>query len=392
MRWNAEKLNIKTTRIYEENAQAWLSGKRRSLNEGGTYSSKTWSILQLLILIARHAKSHLIISIVSESLPHLKRGAIRDFFRILDESQDGNPHYNKTEHIYSFQNGIIEFFGADEADKIRGPRRDILFVNEANNVPWETARGLDIRTSRFTFADWNPVSEFWAHEYWIGQPENILIHSTYLDALDVIPPEVVKNIESNKNDPNWWNIYGLGRIGKVEGLVFPIFKQIDDLPKGDYFYGLDFGFSNDPSSLVKCIIQEDNLYLQELVYETGLTNDMIAHRMDELGVKRNRDEIFADSAEPKSIEEIYRYGFNIKGTPKGADSVEFGQQKIRQFNLHITKDSINGIKELRNFRYIQDKDGKLTDKTTHVFSHFCDAMRYALVGKEKIEPFSIEFI
>ena len=165
-------MDITTTRIYEDNAQAWLSDKRRSLNEGGTASSKTWSILQLLILIAQNARSGLLISVVSESLPHLKRGAIRDFFRILDESPDNNKRYNKTEQTYAFGKGIIEFFGADEADKVRGPRRDILFINEANNVPWETARGLDIRTNKFTFCDWNPVSEFWAHTNWIGQSEN----------------------------------------------------------------------------------------------------------------------------------------------------------------------------------------------------------------------------
>ena len=386
-------MKLITTRVYEENAQAWLSGKRRSLNEGGTYSSKTWSILQLLILIVGHAKSKLIISVVSESLPHLKRGAIRDYFRILDEVQDNNPRYNKTEHIYSFGNGIIEFFGADEADKVRGPRRDILFLNEANNIPWETARGLDIRTARFTFCDWNPVSSFWAHEYWVGQPENAFIHSTYLDAIDVLPLEIIANIESNKDkDPNWWNIYGLGRLGKIEGLVYPYFEQVKILPEGETFYGLDFGFSTDVTALVKNAIIGDNLYSQELIYEKGLTNQDISDRMIELGVRKQYDEIFADSAEPKSIEEICQRGFNVKPCTKGPDSVEFGHQKVRQYKQFWIEDSINCIKEQRNFRYIADKDGKLTEKTTHTFSHGMDARRYALIGREKVEPFSIEFI
>ncbi|MCK5019557.1 MAG: terminase large subunit [Candidatus Peribacteraceae bacterium] len=375
-----------TTRVFEENLSAYQGGKRRVLNEGGTYSSKTWSILQFLIFIAQHTKRKLLISVVSESLPHLKRGAIRDFFKILDESQDNNSRYNKTEHTYTFGEGIIEFFGADEADKVRGPRRDILFINEGNNVPWETARGLDIRTAKFTFVDWNPVSEFWAHEYWIGQPENAFIHSTYLDALDVLPPEVIANIESNKDkDPNWWNIYGLGLIGKVEGLVYPFFSQIDVLFDGDVFYGLDFGYSNDPTSLVKCVIRGDALCCEELIYEKGLTNDAIAYRMGELGVQRF-DEIFADSAEPKSIEEIYQHGFNIKPAPKGPGSVEYGHQKVRQYKQFWIKDSVNCIKEQRNFRYIEDKNGKLTDKTTHTFSHGMDARRYGVMGKfEPIE-------
>lgn len=371
-----------TTRVFDDNLIAYQGGKRRALNEGGTYASKTWTILQLLIYIAQNTKSPLLISVVSESLPHLKRGAIRDFFKILDESQDNNPRYNKSEHTYTFGKGIVEFFGADEADKVRGPRRDILFINEGNNVPWETARGLDKRTAKFTFVDWNPVGEFWAHSYWIGQPENSYIHSTYQDALDVLPQEVVANIESEKDkDPNWWNIYGLGRLGKVEGLVYPFFSQIEELPRGGQdFYGLDFGYSNDPTSLVKCIIKSDELACEELIYEKGLTNDMIAYRMDELGVKRNFDEIFADSAEPKSIDEICAYGFNVKPAPKGPGSVEYGHQKVRQYKQFWTKDSLNCIKEQRNFRYIRDKNGKLTDKTTHTFSHSMDARRYGIMG------------
>ena len=381
-------MRIQTTRIYEENARAWRGGKRRVLNEGGTASSKTWSILQLLILIAQNTKNPLLISVVSESLPHLKRGAIRDFFKILDENPDECRQYNKTEHVYTFGKGIIEFFGADEADKVRGPRRDILFINEGNNVPWETARGLDIRTAKFTFVDWNPVSEFWAHSNWIGQLENAYVHSTYLDAIDVLPGEVVANIESNKDkDPNWWNIYGLGLIGKIEGLVYPLFSQVDSLPnQGNVVYGLDFGFSGDPAALTKHMVFPDEIYSRELIYEVGLTNQDIAARMTDLGVAEF-DEIWADSAEPKSIEEIYRLGFNIKGCPKGPGSVEYGHQKVRQYRQYWTKDSLNCIKEQRNFRYMPDKNGKLMEKTTHLYSHGMDSRRYAVMGfSEEPEP------
>jgi len=371
-----------TTTVFERNLDAWHGGKRRALNEGGTASSKTFSCLQALILIARHAKKSLLISVVSESLPHLRRGAIRDFFRILEEPQDNNPHYNKTDNVYTFGNGRIEFFGADQADKVRGPRRDILFLNEANNIPWETARGLDIRTSRFTFADWNPVSQFWAHEHWLGEPENAYIHSTYLDAEAVVSQKVIDNIiATGAKDANWANVYVYGKLGKIEGLVYPDFGLIDVLPDGDIFYGLDFGFSADPASLIKSVIQGDNLYSQELIYEAGMTNQAIAERMAELGVQKHHDEIFADSAEPKSIEEIHRYGFNIKGSLKGPDSVEYGHQRLRQYNQYWTRDSVNCIKEQRNFRYITDRDGKITSKTTHYFSHGMDARRYSVVMK-----------
>ena len=380
-------MEITITRIFEENTEAYLSGKyRRALNEGGTYSSKTWSIIQELIVIAQYTKSPLLISIVSESLPHLKRGAIRDFFRILGENQDNNPRYNKTEHTYTFGKGIIEFFGADEADKVRGPRRDILFLNEGNNIPWETARGLDIRTAKFTFIDWNPVGEFWAHEQWVGQPENAYIHSTYLDAIDVIPQGKVTDIESNKDkDPNWWNIYGLGLIGKVEGLVYPLFLQVESLPtQGELVYGLDFGFSGDPATLTRHKIFPEEIYSQELFYERGLTNQDIAAMMVDLGIQKHLDEIWADSAEPKSIEEIYQYGFNIRGASKGPGSVEYGHQKVRQYRQFWTKDSLNCIKEQRNFRYRPDKNGKLTEKTTHIWSHGMDSRRYAVIGFSEI--------
>jgi phage terminase large subunit len=314
-------------------------------------------------------------------MPHLKRGCIKDFKDILGPVWDDN-HYNKTESQYHFDKAVIEFFGADASAKVRGPRRNILYINEANNVPWEAARGLDVRTSLFTFVDWNPVGEFWVHEHWVGKPENAYIHSTYLDSKWVLKPQTVKDIESYRlTDPNWWNIYGLGRIGKVKGLVYPYFQQIDQIPGGGQeFYGLDFGYSNDPSVLTRNSIIGDNLYSEELIHESGLTNDAIAHRMDEVGVKRGYDEIFADSAEPKSIDEILRFGFNIKPCPKGADSVEYGHQKIRQFKQFWTKASLKCIKEQRNFRYIENKDGKLTDKTTHQWSHGMDSRRYAVIG------------
>ncbi len=314
-------------------------------------------------------------------MPHLKRGCIRDFKNILAGEWDDN-RFNKTESQYHFGKGTIEFFGADESDKVRGPRREILFINEGNNVPWDTARGLDIRTSQFTFVDWNPVSEFWAHEHWVGKPENAYIHSTYLDAKWVLPQSVITGIESyRETDPNWWNIYGLGRIGKVEGLVYPYFEQTDQIPeRGQEFYGLDFGYSNDPTVLTKNLISGKNLYSEELIYESGLTNDAIARRMEELGIRKNHAEIFADSAEPKSIDEIKQYNFNIKPCPKGADSVEYGHQKIRQFKQFWTKRSLKCIKEQRNFRYVEDKEGKLTEKTTHFFSHGMDARRYGVIG------------
>ena len=301
----------------------------------------------------------------------MRRGCIRDFQNIVGADFE-NKRWNKSNFIYTYDNAELEFFPADDPAKMRGGRRDILFINEANNVSYEAFQQLNIRTRVATFLDWNPVGSFWAHDKGIANnPAYAYIHSTYQDAKWVLPQTIIDNIEALKTtDPNAWNVYGLGRLGKVEGLVYPFFEQVDTMPPGGQtFYGLDFGYSNDPTAVVFNSIIGDDLYSDEIIYESGLTNDAIAHRLDECGVKRNHDEIFADSAEPKSIDEIHKFGFNIKPCPKGADSVEFGHQKIRQYKQHWTKRSLNCIKEQRNFRYIQDKDGKYTEKTTHMWSH-----------------------
>ena len=188
-------MKIITTSIYEQLAEVWLGKKRHIWVEGGTAASKTYSVLQLLILIAQNSKSKLLISIVSESLPHLRRGAVRDFFNILGESEDNNPKYNKSEHIYNFGNAKIEFFSADMPDKLRGARRDVLFLNEVNNISYDSFRELDSRTRLCTICDWNPVSEFFFHEKGLKNAlGSYYIHATYKDALNVVPQEVIDNI------------------------------------------------------------------------------------------------------------------------------------------------------------------------------------------------------
>ncbi|MFA5558608.1 MAG: terminase large subunit [Methanofastidiosum sp.] len=381
-------MELTTTSVYEKILDAYHSRKRHIWVVGGTAASKSYSILQLLILKATCAKKPILISIVSESIPHIKRGCLRDFEKILGDAFDQNK-FNRSDLIYTFPGGTkVEFFGADDASKLRGARRQILFLNEANNIPYMAFQELDARTERLTIADWNPTSEFWFYQNNLGDaPDSAVIHATYRDALAVIPPGVVENIQQmGARDPNWARIYLDGLLGKIEGLVFPEFEQVDELPQGDAFFGLDFGFTTDKTALVKCVIIGDRLYSQEMLYATNLTNSDIARKMEELGIRKRYDEIFADSAEPKSIEEIYRYGFNIKGCEKGPGSVEYGHQKIRQYKLFVTKGSLNMIKELRNFRYIPDKDGRLTEKTTHEFSHSLDALRYAVIGKTGAKP------
>jgi phage terminase large subunit len=287
---------------------------------------------------------------------------------------------------------------------MRGGRRDILFVNEGNNIAWEAVRQADIRTQRFTLVDWNPSGEFWVYEYWMDKPtsdkkyfsetgyvqefgDNVLIHSTYMDAREVIPLQTIKDIEAYKDtDPDWWRVYGLGELGKMDGLVYPSFEIVDEMPLGSFFCGLDFGFTNDPAALSVNTIIDDELYSKQLIYKRGLTNDVLAREMDlvewKAGGRTFRGvtglQLIADSAEPKSIEEIRRKGFNIIPCEKGKGSVEYGIQKVNQYKHFITKDSVDGIKEYRNLRYKKDKlTGQFTDKFVGE-DHFCDSVRYAV--------------
>ena len=319
------------------------------------------------------------ISMVSESFPHLRRGILRDFKNILNEIWD-KDRWSETNKEYNFGKGKIEFFSADDASKLRGGRRDILFVNEANNITKEAFDELDVRTRRFSIIDFNPVAEFWAHELQ-HEPFVEWIHSTYLDAVEVLEKSVIDNIISRKDrDPAWWTVYGLGLVGKLEGLVHPEFQQVDSLPEkfDREIFGLDFGYSMDPAALVQNRFVGDAVYSKELLYEKGLTNDQLAKRLDSLGVRRGHDIIIADSAEPKSIDEIKLYGFDIRPCIKGPDSVRVGIQRVNQFKLFWTKDSLFCIKEQRNYHWEKDKDGKFTNKPIDEWNHGMDARRMAV--------------
>jgi len=394
-------MNFQGTGVFDKINAAYLLGKRLIVNEGGTSSSKTISTIQFLIFIATYTKKPLLISIVSESFPHLRRGCLRDFKMLMGVNWE-ESQWSATLHEYSFAGGAkIEFFSADDPRKLRGGRRDILFLNEVNNIRKESFDELDVRTRIFTIVDFNPVSDFYIHEM-RGLPHVAWIHSTFLDALHVLEQSVVDNIISRKDrDPNWWRIYGLGLVGKIEGLVHPMFAQCDELPdKGREIYCLDFGYSMDPAALIRLKITDDTIYGDELFYEKGMTNDMIAKRMDELGVRRGQDIIIADSAEPKSIDEIKAYGFDIRPAAKGKDSVNVGIQKVNQYKQIWTKRSLNAIKEQRNYRWEKDPiSGKFLPKPIGDWNHAMDARRMGVFTmvehkilpavKIRVEPFTL---
>ena len=370
------------TRVYYALRDALADPSVRYVdNAGGTRSGKTFSTLQVLCEIAKGSRD-LLISVVSETMPHLKRGAIRDFKAILADEWDDNA-WNKSESIYTFPSGsIIEFFSADQPGKVHGPARDILFINEANHLDYDTARQLLVRTRLFAIFDYNPTHTFWVHEN-IAPRENCRsIHSTYKDN-GYLTAEQVAEIESNKNDANWWRVYGEGKVGQLEGLIFPDIELIDKMPDAAGLrdvYGMDFGFTNDPSTLIRILLDtgRKEAWLDEIFYKRGMLNSDMAREMEVAGVPKRSTMIFADCAEPKTIAELAGYGWNILPCYKATRKAE-QLQMMRGYRLHITKRSIDTIKEARAYCWMQDKDGKWLNEPQPFGDHAMDAARYGMI-------------
>ena len=344
--------------------------------QGGTRAGKTIASLIYLITVAQ-SNSNLIISRVGESIPFIRRGAVRDFLDIMKRHQYYQDScFNKSEFIYTFPNGsIIEFFSADAPAKVRGPRRDILFINEANNISYSTFEELEIRTKLFIIVDFNPVSEFWAHTELLRKPDHEFLKLTYKDNSG-LDKRIVQAIESKKDNENWWRVYGLGEIGINEGQIYNNWSLIDSVPEGARLerYGLDFGYTNDPSACISIHYYNESYILNEEFYASSLSNRNIADLLKALPEAL----VIADSAEPKSIDEIMLLGVNIKGAEKGAGSVNQGIQLVQDQKLYVTKSSTNLIKDLRNYLWKVDKAGKALNVPSHEFSHSPDALRYGL--------------
>lgn len=349
--------------------------------QGGTSASKTISVLLYLINAAQSDKTPTLTSIVSESFPHLKRGAIKDFLSIMQEHKYfKDERWNKSDFVYTFETGSkIEFFSADQPSKVRGPRRDRLFINEANNVHYEAFDQLEVRTKEFIFLDWNPTNEFWFYNEVLSKRSDVeMIVLTYKDN-EALSPEIVGSIEQRKNNKGWWKVYGEGQLGEVEGKIYKDWQIIDAIPHEARLErrGLDFGYSNDPSALVDIYRYNGGFILDEVMYQKGMTNKQIA---DVLNVQEQKVLTIADSAEPKSIDELRLYGCNVIPASKGQGSVSQGIQYIQDQRISVTKRSVHIINEYRNYLWKTDKDGKVLNEPEHLFSHSMDATRYGFNG------------
>lgn len=347
---------------------------------GGTSSSKTFSILAILINDCI-VENNISVSVVSESLPHLKRGAIRDFLNIMKATNRYNDnHWNKTNSIYTFSNGsFIEFFGVEDADKLRGGRRNKLFINEANRVSEEAYTQLAMRTSSDIYIDYNPTNRFWAND--IIDAEVLTL--TYKDN-EALSSTIIEFLESHRIKAlsstywaNWCRVYLDGEIGSLEGLIFNNWTSIDNVPQEAELigYGLDFGFTNDPTSCIGVYKWNGQLILDEVIYRKGLANSDISKLLKEDGVTSNQ-EIYADSAEPKSIQEIKNYGHRILPVKKGPDSILGGIAIMQEYQMLITKRSTNLKRELERYSWKKDKEGQTLNIPEDVDNHAIDAARY----------------
>ena len=359
------------------------SKKKIIIEQGGSRSGKTYNILMWIVFGYCLRNKNKIISICRKTFPALRTSALRDFLEILKNHElYKEEDHNKTSSEYKLNGNLIEFISLDSPTKVRGRKRDLLFINEANELYWEDWNQLIFRTVGRVILDYNPSDEFhWIYDKVKTRDDADFFKTTYKNN-KFLEESIVKEIERLQyTDENYWRIYGLGEIGQSKSTIFN-FREIETIPDNAKFIslGMDFGYTNDPSVLCKIFLHDTNIYCEELFYRTGMTNRDIHNELLSLGIGR-RDEIFADSAEPKTIDELHRYGWNIKPSTKGRDSINIGIDMLKRYTIHITKKSQNAIKEFRNYKWKEDKNGNILNQPEDKFNHFCDSLRYGVYTK-----------
>ena len=360
--------------------------KRKKVIQGGTSAGKTFGILPILIDRCLRTEN-LETSVVSESVPHLRRGAVKDFLKIMMyTNRYKDNQWNRSTLKYTFNNGsYIEFFSVEQPDKLRGARRNVLYVNEANNVPFEAYNQLAIRTSGDIWIDFNPTANFWAHKEVATQEDSDFITLTYKDN-EALSQTIVDEIETAREKAktsdywaNWWKVYGLGQVGSLDGVCIKEWNEIT-LPEEARLlcYGMDFGYSNDPTTLIGLYKYNDAYIFDEVIYQKKLLNSDISNLLTSNDIK---DVIYADSAEPKSIAELKTYRHKVLPCTKGKDSIVYGINLINQNKIYVTSRSTNLIKELQSYTWVKDREGNTVNKPIDAFNHCIDAARYAITSQ-----------
>lgn len=360
------------------------------IHRGGSSSSKTYSLAQFMIIQALQEK--LIISVYRQSLPSIRKSVYRDFEKIFDSLhlwREVKAYKTELRFVFSKTGSIIEFVPADDPARLRGPRRDIAWINESTEVGFESFRQIALRSDR-VFLDWNPSDE----EFW-GNKKLEIERSKAVGDVDVIVSNYLSNpflseaqvqeIESLRpvyegdrlvsGDDNFFRVYGLGEYGYFAGRIFNNFEVVDQVPDQDLFYlGLDFGYQNDPTAIIEVAREGKTLWIHEALYKKGQTN----HDLAAFLARYNRRPVFCDSAEPKSIQELKVLGINARPARKGPDSLLQGIQHLQQYQIKITSSSSNIISEFQKYCWTFDANGNPTNKPIDKYNHAIDSLRYVL--------------
>ena len=372
---------ISTSALYRQN---FNSTSDIVVNQGGTSSGKTYAILQ--VLFAKAISETCIITVVGQDIPNLKVGALRDAIDIHNGDEAIKQQvvfYNRSDRVFSFMNGsIMEFNSYDNDQDAKSGKRDYLFVNEANGIQYNIYEQLSLRTRKQVYIDYNPDTSFWVHDKIIPLPNTELIISDHRHN-PFLSEKIRDKIEGLKSkDLDLWKVYARGITGRIEGLIFKKWYILNEdfSNKNLIGYGIDFGFTNDPTTLLEVRMQDGELYVKELIYETGLTNQDISIKMEALGVSKSAL-IVADSAEPKSIEELRRLRWTIDGVKKGKDSVMFGINLLKGYAINVHASSVNLIKELEQYKWKVNKNGDSLNVPIDEYNHAIDALRYLIMHK-----------
>jgi phage terminase large subunit len=378
---------------------------RKKIIQGGTWAGKTYGIIPCMINTATQSPNK-VGTIVAETIPALKGGAIKDFKNIMYATKRWHEdRWNASELHYTFGNKYkLEFKSFDSVGKAQAAgKRDHLFINEAPYIAYDIADALIGRTTEDVFIDFNPTSEFWGHTEILPNKDAEFLLLKYSDN-EALPKTIYEelmmklekayhnptlgNIPNNiKNDywANWCRVYIDGEIGSLQGVVFEAWQQIDEVPKDVEFvsYGLDWGYTKDPTALIAVYRNNKNIYVDELLYQQKLTNSMIVDKLAFLNVQRHHT-IVADSAEPKSIADLQNAGYYVEAAMKGKDSINNSIARLQEFNIYITQRSTNLIKELRNYSWSKTKDGTQTNTPIDNYNHAIDALRYVALNKLQV--------
>jgi len=367
---------IQTNVVYKQ----LLNSKHKIIvQQGGTRSGKTYNVLLFIIFEYCLKQTGKTITICRKTFPSVRATVMRDFITILKQyGLYREEHHNKSNSEYKLNKNLIEFISVDQPQKIRGRKRDILFINEANELDFEDWQQLVFRTQKKIILDYNPSDEYhWIYDKVLVRDDVEFYKTTYLDN-PFLEKSIVKEIELlRETDEQYWQIYGLGLKGMSKSTIFT-YVEVPHIPHDAELvsYGADAGYTNDPSTLVSVYKKDHNLYVKEHLYRTMMTTKDLSDHFKEV-IENKRSPVYFDAAEPRLIDELRRMGHNIQPSLKGRDSINAGIDLLKRYKIHITSDSDNAIREFRNYKWLEDKTGKLTNKPVDKNNHIIDAVRYA---------------